>query len=165
MTFAQWLRRRRREGGVTQVQLAERAGLGRTYVTALEGGAVTLPTANTRRAIHQVLGTSDEELIALGIMAVDAYTGEEYAPVSHDETRRTRSAVQEPMTLYNRANPFDRSDPRWQFVETLKRFALTRREHAGLLVAVAQLMRLLDAPPDTLAQMADVIPATDHGHE
>ena len=36
----------------------------------------------------------------------------------------------------NRANPFDRDDPRWHYVETLKRFDLSRPEHGGLLAAI-----------------------------
>lgn len=57
----------------------------------------------------------------------------------------------------NHANPFERSDPRWHYVETLKRFDLSRPEHAGILVAVAQLMQLLDAPPETFSLMRAVV--------
>ena len=61
-----------------------------------------------------------------------------------------------------RINPFDMSDPRWHYVETLKRFDLSRPEHAGILVAVAQLLQLLDAPPETFALMREVVLGTEN---
>lgn len=82
ITFAQWLRRERKIKGLTQAELAESAQLGRTYVSALESGRVILPQRRTRLAIHHILGTSDDEMIDLGILAIDEATGEEYSPQS-----------------------------------------------------------------------------------
>lgn len=166
MTFAQWLRRERKAAGLTQVELARHAEIGRTYVTALESGSVLLPTSTTRQAIHHVLGTSDAELIDLGIMAIDPYTNEEYAPKSatmiHGETAsatiRAHPAtvhLRESRPVYDDVNPFARDDPRWHFVETIKRVDLTNREQATLLYAVGQLLLLLDMPPDVLAKLME----------
>lgn len=105
-TFAQWLRRERKAHGLTQLELAQQAGLGRTYVTALESGSVTLPTLQTRLALHHILGTSDDELISIGLLAVDPVTGDEYSPSSSppssegaSNSRRSGSDTEQPPAL------------------------------------------------------------------
>lgn len=79
MTFSEWMKRRRKEMRMTQAHLADQAGFTRSYIVTLEGGGVTLPQARTRNRIHRVLGTDDEELQDLGILANDEYGGE-YSP-------------------------------------------------------------------------------------
>jgi transcriptional regulator with XRE-family HTH domain len=139
MTFAQWLKRTRREKGLTQRVLNEKAGLGKNYVTALEGGSIELPTKATRQALHFVLGTSDQELMNLGLLEVDPYTGEDRAP------RRQPAAIQPT------GNPFDLTDPRYAVVEALKRIDLTGPRGSYLA--------------GYLAQMTDVLRANSIGYE
>lgn len=78
-TFAQWLKSARREKHMTQDDLAEKSGLGRTYISAVETGKVKLPQSQTRERIHNVLGTSDLQLVDYGLLAYDEF-GNEYVP-------------------------------------------------------------------------------------
>jgi transcriptional regulator with XRE-family HTH domain len=80
-SFAHWIRVHRRETGWTQAQLAEAAGISRSYVTALEGGSITLPQTATRRKLHEAFGTNDDELVDLKLLAWDEM-GEEYSPLA-----------------------------------------------------------------------------------
>ena len=50
-----------------------------------------------------------------------------------------------------RANPFERDDPRWHYVETLKRFDLTDEYDAFVLVAAAKVLQLIDGDRALLA--------------
>jgi transcriptional regulator with XRE-family HTH domain len=56
------LRSRRRSLGISQEQLAERAGVDRTYVSILERGLKS-PTIETLGRICSVLGTLPEHVI------------------------------------------------------------------------------------------------------
>ncbi len=78
-TYAQWLKAKRREQGLTQEQLAEASGLGRTYVNAIENGRIKLPQFVTRQKLHDVFGSDEAELIDLELMAYNGFN-EEYVP-------------------------------------------------------------------------------------
>ncbi len=78
-TIGQFFRLIRRERGLTQAELANRSELSRTYIVALEGGKVVHPQRSTRVKLHYSLGTSDDELVDLGLLAIDV-NGEEYVP-------------------------------------------------------------------------------------
>jgi transcriptional regulator with XRE-family HTH domain len=67
-TFGEWLKERRLSSGLTQEELANAIGSPRTYVIKIEKGEVRLPKDRLRLRIHQALGTSDDELLRLGIM-------------------------------------------------------------------------------------------------
>ncbi len=64
-TFGAVLRARRREAGLTQRELAERAGLDFTYISKLENDRVPPPAADTVVLLCVVLGVRPEELLAL----------------------------------------------------------------------------------------------------
>lgn len=89
MSYPQWLRMNRKLKEFTQEELAEKAGLGRTYINQIENGRIALPQRQTRLKIHDVLGTSEDELYDLNIVAVNQQTGEEYSP-SASELERLR---------------------------------------------------------------------------
>jgi predicted ATPase/DNA-binding XRE family transcriptional regulator len=59
VSFAELLRRHRRAAGLTQEELAERAGLTANGVGSLERGARTRPYPHTVRALADALGLSD----------------------------------------------------------------------------------------------------------
>jgi predicted ATPase/DNA-binding XRE family transcriptional regulator len=63
-TFAEMLRRQRRAAGLTQEQLAERAGLSPRAVAALERGVSRAPRAQTLRLLAEALGLSVAERAA-----------------------------------------------------------------------------------------------------
>lgn len=69
--FGAWLRGKRGRKGdpgfITQEALAQRIGVTRSYIVQIESKPDT-PTFPTRRKIHDALGTSEDELIALGII-------------------------------------------------------------------------------------------------
>lgn len=83
-TFAHWMKARRREYGLTQAQLAEQSGLGRTYINAIENGRIKLPQHGTRQKIHEVFDSTDDELVDLELLAFDNW-GNEYVPEQEPE--------------------------------------------------------------------------------
>lgn len=68
-TYAEWLKARRHDVGLTQQQLADATGIHRTYILRMEKpGHIDLPGLETRQKVHAALGTTEDELIALGIV-------------------------------------------------------------------------------------------------
>lgn len=61
-SFGEWVRRHRRRLGLSQEGLATRIGVERPYVTRIESGMIRLPQIETRERLHQVFGTSEEQL-------------------------------------------------------------------------------------------------------
>jgi transcriptional regulator with XRE-family HTH domain len=49
--------------GLTQGQLAERAGINRAHLSQIEGGRITLPSADMRRRIAHALGVPHIDLL------------------------------------------------------------------------------------------------------
>ena len=64
-TFGELLRERRRQAGITQRQLAERAGVDFSYISKLENDRLGPPAADTVVKLSQILGTPAEELLTL----------------------------------------------------------------------------------------------------
>ena len=64
-TFATLLRRHRQAAGLTQEELAERAGLSTRRVQDLERGLRRFPHADTTRRLANALGLSDRDGAAL----------------------------------------------------------------------------------------------------
>jgi transcriptional regulator with XRE-family HTH domain len=54
--------------GLSQGKLAIAAGLERTHVNRIENGGIGLPETETRERFHRVFGTTEQELIDLGIV-------------------------------------------------------------------------------------------------
>lgn len=67
-TFGAWLKRERLRRNMTQGELEKRAGLSFAYVSRVEKGT-QLPAEETRQRIHNVFGTSDEDLAEVGVLA------------------------------------------------------------------------------------------------
>ncbi len=61
--FAKTLRALREAKGLTQTDLAERAGLHRVYITKLETGVETNPTLATLEALAKALGVRVSRLV------------------------------------------------------------------------------------------------------
>lgn len=68
MTYQGWLKRERERAHLSQEKLGMLAGLGRTYINKIENEKIALPNYETRQKIHDVLGTSEQELKDLGIV-------------------------------------------------------------------------------------------------
>lgn len=64
-SFGAELRRRRRDAGLTQRDLAERAGLDFTYISKLENDRLPPPAADTVVLFCRILSFPPEELLAL----------------------------------------------------------------------------------------------------
>lgn len=89
MTFGHWLRSNRTEKRLSQEALAARIGVDRTYISKVENGGIGTPEVETRKKLHREFGTSDDELVRLGILERVDVTGSTpfYVPAS------TRSAT------------------------------------------------------------------------
>ena len=68
MTYGEWLRSQRRRRGLSQERLGELAGKHRTHINRIENGGIDLPADDTRAIFHAVLGTSEDDLVAAGIL-------------------------------------------------------------------------------------------------
>lgn len=64
-TFGQALRELRRQGGVSQRELAQRIRVDFSYISKLENDRLPAPAADTVVAICNALGIPQEELLAL----------------------------------------------------------------------------------------------------
>lgn len=62
--FGKILRKRRRESGLTQRDLAERVGVDFSYISKLENDRLPAPAVRTIRRLTEVLGASDDEFLA-----------------------------------------------------------------------------------------------------
>jgi transcriptional regulator with XRE-family HTH domain len=65
-SFGAELRERRRAKGVSQRELAERAGVDFSYISKLENDRIPPPAADTAVKLCQILGIRPEDLLALG---------------------------------------------------------------------------------------------------
>lgn len=69
ITFGEWLKAMRRShNNMTQQQLADQAGVHRSYIVKIETGKVMLPEEETRQKFHQIFKTSDDDLRHLGVI-------------------------------------------------------------------------------------------------
>lgn len=62
--FADKLRQKRREAGLSQRRLAELAGVDFSYISKLENGRLPSPAADTICRFAKILGCPEEELLA-----------------------------------------------------------------------------------------------------
>jgi transcriptional regulator with XRE-family HTH domain len=71
-SYGEWLRRKRgtkrMPGFISQQGLADKVGVLRTYINQIENGRVDVPEYPLRQRIHEALGSSEQELIDLGIV-------------------------------------------------------------------------------------------------
>lgn len=67
-SYGSWLRMQRRLHGLRQADLEEKAGLGYSHVSKIERGVLRMPTEEVRQRIHEVLGTSEEDLVNAGVL-------------------------------------------------------------------------------------------------
>lgn len=72
ITFGEWLKTTRKARGLSQERLADAMEIDRSYVVKVETGKVQLPVLDTRARFHKALGTTEDELVALGIVQNDA---------------------------------------------------------------------------------------------
>jgi transcriptional regulator with XRE-family HTH domain len=63
-----WLVGRRKRWRISQERLAKITGIDRGHISKIESGRIDLPTYETRQRIHAALGTTEDELRALGIV-------------------------------------------------------------------------------------------------
>jgi transcriptional regulator with XRE-family HTH domain len=89
MTLADRLRARRKSADLTQVELAERAGVSQSVVSRLESGTTTEASWSVMAAIAKALGATPEELLEGSAPATaDGSEPREYTIVpSHDGRR------------------------------------------------------------------------------
>lgn len=65
-TFGDWLAYTRKRRKMTQAKLAAASGLNPTYISKIERNEIEFPRDVTRESLHLALGTSEDDLVALG---------------------------------------------------------------------------------------------------
>ena len=117
-TLGDLIRTRREALGMKQGELADAVGTSRAYMSQIEAGKLQWPQ-NLIPELSRVLRVSQVELaVAAGLIAA----GPE--PQLH-------------------ANPFERTDPRWQFVEALKQLNLNDEYDAYVAVTAYTMLRTM----------------------
>ena len=96
--FGETLRRLRHRAGLTQEQLAARAGLSVNAVSALERGTRTRPYARTREALGRALGLSEGEQTELSAGVADS-SGQALPPVVPSPTIGRSAYIDEVLGL------------------------------------------------------------------
>ena len=97
--FATILREKRRASGLSQRQLAERAGVDFSYISKLENGRLPAPAADTILRLSEILGCPSEELLSpakkLPSAVEDGITSEPAALRFLDDASRLRLSADE----------------------------------------------------------------------
>lgn len=130
-TFGDWLKRQREVRRLTQKDVERQANLSQNYVSRLESGRITLPVPETRELIHMALGTSEDDLVAVGILErIDSLepSGQPvYIPVEHIPViERTRMARE--------TGPHEEAvNAREGLIAHLHTYGLTERQISALL--------------------------------
>jgi len=107
-SFGSALRTLRRATGLTQRDVAERAGLDFTYISKLENDRLPPPAADTVVLLCRILGTPPEELLAL--------TGKIPSAIQH--MMSSSSAAQE---FLREAQEYDLTETDWHKLARLLR--------------------------------------------
>lgn len=107
-SFGGALRERRRAAGLSQRELAKRAGLDFSYISKIENDRSPPPAADTVVQLCRILGTPPEELLAL--------TGK--IPSEVQETVSTSAAAQE---FLQEAQRMRLSEAEWRRMATALR--------------------------------------------
>lgn len=74
-TFGHWLKMQRAARRLSQSGLARALGMDRSQVAKMESGAIGLPKEETRARLHAYFGTSDDDLVAAGVLARLEFAG------------------------------------------------------------------------------------------
>jgi transcriptional regulator with XRE-family HTH domain len=67
-TFGDWLKAQRRLRKLSQRDVESAAGITHSHMSKMENGHIDLPGDETRARIHAALGTSEDDLVAAGIL-------------------------------------------------------------------------------------------------
>lgn len=86
--FGHWLQVQRASRGLTQREVEEGATISHSHYSRIENGRIGMPDASTRKRIHAVLGTSDDDLVEAGILDKTEVSGRE--PVYLPAFKRVR---------------------------------------------------------------------------
>lgn len=88
MIFGDWLKRERARRKLRQVDLEEAADLSYGQVSKYERGTLMLPGEDVRQRIHDALGTSDDDLVAAGVLSRLSLGGTSVYVPRNEEDRR-----------------------------------------------------------------------------
>ena len=149
--FVRHLAQARQDQGVTQAELAGRLDRPQPYISKIERGDIDLPGEETRAKIHQALGTTEDDLVRVGVLEriespVDG--GEPvYIQAEHiTPGDRAAAAAQQGMRVLPEPGPpwvIERDDPRAEIL------AMLDGASPAKLGTISQLVRVLtDTLPD-----------------
>lgn len=144
MTYGEWLRQERKARRLSQESLGHLVGIGRTHVNRIERGGVHLPDESTRGRIHEALHTSEDDLVASGVLLrvvsreggtpvyIDAHAitpGDQAAADAYD------SMVWRPARAVN-DHPASYDDLRQRLMRGVERATLTEAQTKALLALI-----------------------------
>lgn len=139
-TFGPWLKSARERSRISQERLARITGIDRGHLSKMENDRIDLPRYETRERIHAALGTTEDELVALGIvrpatMRVGTATATARAEPStpdqfpaiwadlDDDERASMMNIMEALVTRRRLLDAQRPEPEKRGAEDRKRYA------------------------------------------
>jgi transcriptional regulator with XRE-family HTH domain len=69
-TYGEWLKAQRVARGYSQKRVSEGTGIGTTYLSKIESGTVDLPNPELRERVHDFFGTTEDDLVSAGVIAI-----------------------------------------------------------------------------------------------
>lgn len=130
----------RRVRGLRQSDLEEKAGLGYSHVSKIERGVLRMPTEEVRQRIHEVLGTSEEDLVKAGVLTRLKMGGLSVLIAANDVDSTDR-------TIFDTDSPSYHGDIRLddvveEFADAAKDLAWTRSMLDSVLKRVEEMKRI-----------------------
>jgi transcriptional regulator with XRE-family HTH domain len=123
MRFSDWLKRQRTTRRLTQRDLERAADLSLNYVSRIESGRIQLPDEDTRSKFHAALGTTEDDLVAVGILEriESPEPGGEPVYIAAESITPGERQAERAHRLFEGRTPADEltTDPRQQLMDLL----------------------------------------------
>lgn len=92
LSYGHWLKEQRGLRRMSQAEVEERADLAQRHVSKFENGHLSMPTEDVRLRIHAALGTTEEDLVDVGLLRRMEYQGRTWYLPIRDEGRASQDA-------------------------------------------------------------------------
>lgn len=141
VTFGKWLKAQRRQHKMVQRDVEAAATLDHSHYSRMENDHIGMPEPETRERIHRVFGSSEDDLVALGLLEVEhsPISGEPYYVEKAHITPGDRAAA-EARSIQEASVVYDAPAERHALITHLRAYNLTERQ-IGALLAVLDAFR------------------------
>ncbi len=141
-TFGKWLKSERRRRAITQADIEQQAGVSVSHVSKMENGHIGMPEPETRARIHKALGTSEDDLVDLGLLEriESPVPGGEPVYIPADSITPGERAAAEAHRIHEGGAPYDAPGQHQGLRAHLDAYNLTERQIEALLAVLDAFM-------------------------